>query len=295
MSAVRAGRERRAGRAPAVRGARHPALLYGAAALVALWCLTPVYWMCVSAFHGPGRTFDTTPWPAHVTLESFRTAFDTGRGNHLGRALLNSTVIAAVTTAVAMVLGVLASYALARLRFRGRTALLGGFLLAAMFPTVALVTPLFQFFSDIHWIGRYRAMIVPDISFALPLAVWLVTGFLTDLPVELEQAAQTDGCTRAQAFRLIVLPLAAPGVFATTVLVFIATWNEYLLASLLSNGRPDVEPVTVAIADFTGAQPHQEPYTAVMAAGVVVTVPLIVLVLLCQRRIVSGLTAGALD
>ena len=267
--------------------------LYAGVVAIAVWCLAPFYWMVVTAFRDVGYTFDTTPWPTHVTLENFRTAFDTGRGNHFGRALVNSLLIGACTTAVAMLIGVFAAYALARLRFRGKFLVLGLVLGASMFPGVALVTPLFRLFTDIHWLGTYQALILPDISFALPLAVWILTSFFAEMPWELEQAARVDGCTPGQAFRLVIFPLAAPGLFTAMILVFISAWNEYLLSSLLSNGKAAVAPVTVAIANFTGSQPHQEPYTAVMAAGAIVTVPLVALVLVFQRRIVSGLTAGA--
>ncbi|MEU1600333.1 carbohydrate ABC transporter permease [Streptomyces sp. NPDC005708] len=267
--------------------------LYAGIAAIVVWCLGPFYWMVVTAFRQVGFTFDTTPWPTHVTLDDFRTAFDTSRGNHFGQALLNSTIIGAATTAIAMVVGTFAAYAVARLHFRGKFLVLGLVLSAAMFPGVALVTPLFQLFTSIHWLGSYQALIIPDISFALPLTVWILTSFFAEMPWELEQAARIDGCTPGQAFRLVILPLAAPALFTTAILVFISAWNEYLLSSLLSNGNAAVAPVTVAIAGFTGSQPHQEPYTAVMAAGTVVTIPLIIMVLLFQRRIISGLTAGA--
>ncbi len=267
--------------------------LYAGVAAIVVWCLAPFYWMVVTAFRSVGYTFDTTPWPTHVTLDNFRTAFDTARGNHFGRALVNSLVIGAGTTVLAMLVGVFAAYALARLRFRGKFLVLGLVLGASMFPGVALVTPLFQLFTDIHWLGSYQALILPDISFALPLAVWILTSFFAEMPWELEQAARVDGCTPGQAFRLVIFPLAAPGLFTAMILVFISAWNEYLLSNLLSDGKAAVAPVTVAIAGFTGSQPHQEPYTAVMAAGAIVTIPLVILVLLFQRRIVSGLTAGA--
>lgn len=280
-------------RSPALRRTAGRLGLYAGIAAIVVWCLGPFYWMVVTAFRQVGFTFDTTPWPTHVTLDDFRTAFDTSRGNHFGQALLNSTIIGAATTAIAMVVGTFAAYAVARLHFRGKFLVLGLVLSAAMFPGVALVTPLFQLFTSIHWLGSYQALIIPDISFALPLTVWILTSFFAEMPWELEQAARIDGCTPGQAFRLVILPLAAPALFTTAILVFISAWNEYLLSSLLSNGNAAVAPVTVAIAGFTGSQPHQEPYTAVMAAGTVVTIPLIIMVLLFQRRIISGLTAGA--
>src|SRR6266516_1623835 len=268
---------------PAVRS-------YLGIALIVIFCLAPFYWMVVTAFRQVGFTFDTTPWPTHVTLDNFRTAFSTSLGNHFARALVNSVIIGVCTTILAVIVGVFAAYALARLDFRGKFVVLGVVLGASMFPVVALLTPLFQLFTNIHWIGGYQALIIPDISFALPLTVYTLTAFFAEMPWELEQAALVDGASPGQAFRKVILPLTAPGLFTTAILAFIAAWNEFLLASELSNDR--TQPVTVAIAQFTGSQPHQEPYTAVMAAGTIVTIPLVILVLILQRRIVAGLTAG---
>jgi multiple sugar transport system permease protein len=192
-----------------------------------------------------------------------------------------------------MLVGVFTAYALARLNFPGKYLVLGFILGASMFPGVALVSPLFQLFSSIGWLNGYnfQALIIPDISFALPLTVYTLTAFFAEMPWELEESARMDGCTPGQAFRKIMLPLAAPGLFTTAILAFISSWNEFLLASQFSTAN--TQPVTVAIASFTGSQPHQEPYTAVMAAGTIVTLPLIIMVLIFQRAIVSGLTAGS--
>jgi multiple sugar transport system permease protein len=263
---------------------------YVGIAAIVIFCLAPFYWMIVTAFRHVDYTFDNTPWPTHVTLDNFRTVFDTSLGNHFARALVNSIIIGVCTTILAVMFGVFAAYALARLDFRGKFVVLGIVLGASMFPGVALLTPLFQLFTNIGWFGTYQALIIPDISFALPLTIYVLTAFFSEMPWELEQAALVDGATPGQAFRKIILPLAAPGLFTTAILAFIAAWNEYLLASQLSSDR--TEPVTVAIAAFTGSQPQQEPYTAIMAAGTVVTVPLVILVLVLQRRIVAGLTAG---
>jgi multiple sugar transport system permease protein len=264
---------------------------YISAAVIVIWCLLPFYWMIVTAFRDVGYTFDSTPFFTHVTWDNFKTAFSADLGNHLGRALANSLFISSVTTIVALLFGVFAAYALARLNFRGKFLVLGVILGASMFPGVAIVTPLFQLFGNIGWIGTYQAMIIPNISFVLPLTVYTLTSFFREMPWELEEAARIDGCTQGQAFRKIIMPLAAPAVFTTAILAFIASWNEYLIASILSNDA--TQTVTVAIARFAGSQPHQEPYTAVMAAGTVVTIPLVVLVLIFQRKIVAGLTAGA--
>lgn len=263
-------------------------------AIIVIWGLAPFYWMVVTAFRDVGFTFDTTPWPTHVTLDNFRTAFSTDRGNHFAQALVNSVIIGVLTTAIAMLVGVFAAYALARLQFPGKYLVLGFILGASMFPGVALVSPLFQLFSSIGWLNgyNYQALIIPDISFALPLTVYTLTAFFSEMPWELEESARMDGCSQGQAFRKIMLPLAAPGLFTTAILAFISSWNEFLLASQFATAK--TQPVTVAIAFFTGAQPHQEPYTAVMAAGTIVTIPLIIMVLFFQRAIVSGLTAGGL-
>lgn len=276
-----------------VRVKRHrgPAIRTAAQAIIiGLWCLLPFYWMIVTAFRNVGYTFSTDAWPSHVTFDNFRTAFSTGLGNHLGRALLNSLFIGAVVTVVGLLVGTTAAYALARLDFKGKSVIAGGILAASMFPGVALITPLFQLFTNLGWIGQYQALILPSISFVLPLTVYTLTSFFREMPWDLEEAARIDGCTRVQAFRRIILPLAAPAVFTTAILAFISSWNEYLISSQLSSDA--TQPVTVAIAGFQGSVPHQEPYTAIMAAGTIVTIPLVILVLIFQRRIVAGLTAG---
>jgi len=260
------------------------------AIIIVLWCLLPFYWMVVTSFRDVGFTFETTPLPTHFTWDNYATAFSTQLGNHLGQALLNSLFIGACVTIIALLVGTFAAYALARLDFRFKGIVLGLILGASMFPGVALITPLFQLFTNIGWMGTYQALIIPSISFVLPLTVYTLTSFFREMPWDLEEAARIDGCTQAQAFRKIILPLAAPAVFTTAILAFISSWNEYLISSQLSSDA--TQPVTVAIASFAGSQPHQEPYTAVMAAGTIVTVPLVILVLIFQRRIVAGLTAG---
>ncbi len=263
---------------------------YFSGALIVLFCLLPFYWMIVVAFRDVTQTFNTTPWFTHLTLDNFVAALKTTGGNNLLNAIGNSLAISGMTTLAAVLLGVTVAYALARVDFRGKSAVTGIILAASMFPGVALVTPLFQLFTDFGWIGTYQALIIPNISFALPLTIYTLTAFLHDLPWELEEAARVDGATRGQAFMKVILPLAAPAVFTTAILAFIASWNEYLLASQLS--RPSVEPVTVAIARFAGDNPYVQPYAAIMAAGTIVTVPLVIMVLVFQRRIVAGLTAG---
>ena len=191
------------------------------AVVIAVWCLLPFYWMVVTSFREVGYTFDATPWFTHVTLDNYATAFSTALGNHLGRALLNSVFIGVAVTVIALLVGTTAAYALARLEFRGKSFIAGAILAASMFPGVALISPLFQLFTDIGWMGSYQALILPSISFVLPLTVYTLASFFREMPWDLEEAARIDGCTRVQAFRRIILPLAAPAVFTTAILAFI--------------------------------------------------------------------------
>lgn len=276
----------------AVRNSSRLGEFAGIASIVVIivWCLIPFYWMVVMAFRDKAFTFSTTPYPSHVTLDNFRFAFST-TNNHFGRSLVNGVIIGGTVTIMAMLIGVFAGYALARLQFRGKFFVLAAILGASMFPGVAVLTPLFKLFTNLGWLGSYQALILPQISSSLPLAVYTLSSFFAEMPWELEQAARVDGATPGQAFRLVIFPLAAPALFTTAILVFLASWNEYLLSSVLYNGNDNVATPTVAIAKFT-AGPHVVPYTQTMAAGVVITIPLVIVVLLCQRRIVSGLTAG---
>lgn len=258
--------------------------------LMGVWCLFPLYWMVNSSLKDQNALLTNSLIPARVTLENFATVFNDQ--NNFGYALRNSVVIATSTTVLALLVGVGTAYALARLRFPFRRAVLGVVLTASMFPGIALLTPLFALFSSWGWIDTYQALVVPDVSFALPLGVWVLTNFLRQMPWELEEAALIDGCTARAAFRKVILPIAAPAVFTTAILVFIMAWNEFLVASAMSVSLRS-KPVTVAIAQFSGGSQFEQPFGAIMAGGVVVTVPLIVLVLVFQRRIISGLAAGS--
>jgi multiple sugar transport system permease protein len=263
--------------------------LYAALVAIVLFCLLPFYWMVVTSLKSPKAVFDNSLWPHHFSLANYSAVF--GSQNTFVYALRNSLVIAGAVTVIALLFGTFAAYALARLEFRGKNLVLGLFLATSMFPGVAILTPLFQLFANLGWIDTYQSMVIPDISFSLPLGIWILASFFRAMPWELEAAARVDGATKAQAFRMVILPLAAPGVFTTAILIFISAWNEFMIANSMSQTKAS-QPVTVAIAQFSGASQYDQPYGTQMAAGVVVTVPLIVLVLIFQRRIVSGLTAG---
>ncbi|PWF25661.1 carbohydrate ABC transporter permease [Ancrocorticia populi] len=259
--------------------------------ILLVFCLAPFYWMIVTALKPPTALFNNELWPSSISMDSMSAVFN--QKNNFGQALINSVIVAGTTTVFAMMVGIFSAYALTRMKFRGRTFILALVLAASMFPGVAILTPLYELFADWGWINTYQAMIVPDMSFALPLGIWTLTTFFREMPWELEQAAEIDGCTPAQAFRKIIIPLAAPGVFTTAIMVFITSWNEYLIASNVAIGA-DVSPVTVAIAKFTGESSFQQPFGTQMAAGVVATIPLVIVVLIFQRRIITGLTSGSL-
>ncbi|NJP51935.1 carbohydrate ABC transporter permease [Streptomyces sp. SBST2-5] len=272
------------------RRRRHNGLLYAGVAAVVIYCLAPFYWMLVSSLRRSSDIFDTSLLPSPVSFENYTRVFDPAQG--FGRALLNSLVVAGVTTVAALLLATFTAYAMARLEFRFKRLILTLIIATSMFPVVSIVVPLLKLFTDIGWINTYQSMIVPSMSFALPLAVWNLTTFFRQMPDELEHAAMVDGCTRGQAFRKIIIPLAAPGIFTTAIITFIAAWNEFLIALSMTN-RPEMQTAPVAISKFTGATTWETPFGSQMAAGVVVTIPLVIMVLLFQRRIVAGLTAGA--
>jgi multiple sugar transport system permease protein len=206
------------------------------------------------------------------------------------QALLNSAIIAGVTTVVCLFFGSIAAYAIARLRFRFKSPVMTLILAISFFPAVAIIAPLFLQYSALGLVDTYWAAIISDTVFALPLTVWLLVAFFKELPKDLEEAAKVDGATTIQAFRKVIVPLAAPGVFTTAILTFIFAWNEFLFATTFLF-TPDTQPVTVVIPNF--ASQYTTDYGAQAAAAVAVTVPLVILVLIFQRRIVSGLTAGA--
>jgi multiple sugar transport system permease protein len=259
--------------------------------LTALFCLAPFYWMVVSSLRRTNDMFDMSVWPNPMSLENYRAVFKPGHG--FVRSLGNSLIVAGSTTVLTLIIGVSAAYALARLRFRFKRAVLALVVSTSMFPGSLLIVPLLKLFTDIGWINTYQAMVVPSLSFALPLAVWNLTAFFRRLPFELEQAAMVDGCTPGQAFRKVILPLAAPGVFTTAIITFVVAWNEYLIAVSMVNDQR-MKTANVIVSQFTGQTGYDQPFGTQMAAGVVVTVPLVVVVLLFQRRIVAGLTSGGL-
>jgi multiple sugar transport system permease protein len=262
---------------------------YVGIAIIVVYCLAPFYWMVVSALRRPSDQFSNSLLPVPLSLDNLKAAFSPGNG--FARGLLNSLIVAGLTTIITLIIGISAAYVLARLDFRGKGLALALIIATSMFPGIAIVVPMLQLFTDIGWINTYQAMIVPSLSFGLPLAIWLLTAFFKQMPFELEEAAQIDGCTPAQAFRKVILPLAAPGVFTTAILVFISAWNEFIIAVSVVN-KSEYKTANVIVSQFTGQTQFDQPFGTQMAAGVLVTIPLVIAVLLFQRRIVEGLTAG---
>lgn len=257
--------------------------------LIVIYCLAPFYWMVVSALRQPNDQADNSFFPSPFSLENFKAVFGSDVG--FGRNLLNSVVVAGSTTLLTLIFGTFAAYTLARLNFRFKNLAAGIIIATSMFPGISLVVPLLKLFTEIGWINTYQAMVVPSLSFALPLAVWTLATFFRQMPKELEEAAMVDGLTRGQAFRRVILPLAAPGMFTTAIITFIAAWNEFIIALSMVNEK-SMKTATVAISQFTGISGFDSPFGTKMAAGVVVTVPLVIVVLIFQRRIIAGLTAG---
>ncbi|MBL7496307.1 carbohydrate ABC transporter permease [Frankia sp. CNm7] len=251
--------------------------------------LVPLLWLVSLSFKTPASITDGSFIPNEWTLENYRGIF----GESLfTRALLNSLGIALISTVLAVVLGSMAAYAIARLAFPGKRLLIGLALLIAMFPQISLVSPLFNLWRQIGIFDTWIGLIIPYLTFSLPLAIYTLSAFFREIPWDLEKAAQVDGATPLQAFLRVIAPLAAPGMVTTAILVFIFCWNDFLFAISLTSTEQS-RTVPAAIAFFTGASQFAQPIGSIAAAAVVITIPIIIFVLLFQRRIVAGLTSGA--
>jgi multiple sugar transport system permease protein len=257
--------------------------------VVVVYALVPVLWTLSLSFKTPEAQTDKKFWPSSWTFQNYRDIFST---SEFIRALINSIGIAIIATLIAVVLGTMAAYAIARLDFPGKQFLVGISLLIAMFPQVSLVSPLFEMERNLGLFDTWPGLILPYITFALPLAIYTLSAFFREIPWELEKAAKMDGATPAQAFRRVIAPLAAPGVFTTAILVFIFCWNDFLFAISLTSTEAS-RTVPAALSFFTGASQFEAPVGTISAAAVVITIPIILFVLFFQRRIVAGLTSGA--
>jgi len=254
--------------------------------------LFPVLWIVALSFKDPATIADGRLIPAEWTFDNYRLLFDGGFDSPLLRPLINSILIALISTTIAITLAAFTAYAIARLEFPGKLAILAGALAIAMFPPISTVGPLFDMWRTFGIYDTYVGLIIPYLTFSLPLAIYILVAFFREIPWDLEQAAAVDGATPLQAFRKVIVPLAAPGMFTAAILVFIFCWNDFVFAISLTSSDAS-RTVPAALAFFTGESQFTEPTGNIAAAAALVTIPIIIFVLLFQRRIVAGLTSGA--
>jgi len=264
-------------------------VLWGIGILVVLfYALLPVVWIA-SLSVKPADKLSDGKFFSGVSFDNYSSIFE---DDTFLAALVNSIGIAIIATVISIALAAMAAYALARLDFAGKAVILSGALAVAMFPPISIVGSLFDMWRTIGLYDTWAGLVIPYMTFTLPLAIYTLSAFFREIPWELEQAAQVDGATPFQAFRKVIVPLAAPGVFTAAILVFIFAWNDFIFANTLTS-TDNARTVPAALAFFTGGSQFEQPIGAISAAAVVVTVPIIVMVLIFQRRIVAGLTAGA--
>jgi multiple sugar transport system permease protein len=260
-----------------------------AVAAIVIFCLFPFYWLInVSLKTGPDLSSSSLV-PPSPTLDNYQSIF---KNDDFVHALGNSAIVSLTTTVLSLIVGSFCAYALARLRFKGKFWILALVLSITTFPAIAIAAPIFKLWTDIGLFNTIPGLIIPYLCFSLPLAIYILVSFFKEIPKDLEEAALVDGATNFQAFTKVVIPLAAPGLATAGILTFIFAWNEFLLAVTLTSS-PRARTVPAAIAFFTGSTEFEEPLGTIAAASVVISIPLIFLVLFFQKRIVAGLTAGA--
>jgi multiple sugar transport system permease protein len=275
------------------RGTREYTIWSVGIVAIILAALFPVFWLLMISFKTPATVGDGKLIPEEWTLENYEALFTGGIDDSpFLQPLINSILIAVIATTIAIFLASFTAYAIARLNFPGKSLVLGGSLAIAMFPPISVVGPLFDMWRTLGIYDTYIGLIIPYLTFALPLAIYTLVAFFREIPWELEQAAAVDGATPMQAFRKVIAPLAAPGMFTAAILVFIFCWNDFLFAITLTSSD-DSRTVPAALAFFTGESQFTAPTGNIAAAAILVTVPIILFVLFFQRRIVAGLTAGA--
>ncbi|GAA4831268.1 carbohydrate ABC transporter permease [Garicola koreensis] len=260
--------------------------------LVLLYALFPVAAIFANSFKTQADLGNPAFWPSNWTWENYEMIFVGSAQELFLTALRNSIGITLIATFIAVVLATLCAYAIARMDFPGKKFILGTALAVSIFPVISVVTPLFNLWRTIGLYDTWPGLIIPYLSLTLPISIWTLAAFFRQIPWELEQAAQVDGATQWQAFRKAIVPLAAPGVFTTAIIAFFIAWNDFVYGISLTSTEA-ARPVPAALAFFTGASQFEEPTGAISAAAIVVTIPVVVLVLLFQRQIVSGLTQGA--
>lgn len=264
---------------------------------IMVWTALPLLWMLslslksASDLANPDKSVLGNFWPKDPTLDNYRLIFTGGASDLFMPALRNSLIVCLLATLISVVLAMFCAYAISRLEFKGKKMILTTALAVSFFPVVAMVTPLFEVWSRTGLFDTIPGLIIPYLALTLPLSIWTMSAFFQQIPWEMEQAAQVDGATSWQAFRKVIIPLASPGVFTTAIITFFIAWNDFVFAISLTSDQARTVPA--ALAFFTGASQFEQPTGAIMAASVVVTIPVVILVLLFQRRIVAGLTSGA--
>jgi multiple sugar transport system permease protein len=257
--------------------------------IIVVCSLVPVVWIVMLSLKTPATATDGSFIPHQWTLSNYSDIFNAGI---FTSALRNSIGIGLISTFLAVMIASAAAYAIARLDFPGKQIILAVTLGVALFPQISLVGPLYNLWRQVGLYDTWPGLIIPYMTFALPLSIFVLSSFFREIPWELEQAAQVDGATPFQAFRKVIAPLAMPGIVTTFIIVFIICWNDFVFAISLTSTTA-AETVPAAISSFPGVSQFTVPYGDIAAAAVIVTIPVMVLVLFFQRRIVAGLTAGA--
>ena len=265
--------------------------IWGSILIILVWSLFPVYWMLSTSLKSDLDVFKVPPefWPSHPTLEGY---FDLASGiNPIPRFIINSFLTSLLSVIVTVVLATLAGYALSRLKFRFREQILVSILVTQMFPLVVMLAPLYLLYVKSHLLNTYLGMVIAFTSFSLPFGVWMIKGFIDSVPVEIEQAAMVDGCSRMKAMWKVVLPLTIPGIVATGILAFLDAWNNLLFPLTLTS---DINMKTLPagiIMVFTGQ--FKADWRGMMAASFITTLPVLILFIIVQRYLIEGLTGGA--
>jgi multiple sugar transport system permease protein len=266
--------------------------LFAASIPIIIYTLLPIGWLLSLSLKGGTSINDRNYFPRHWSWESYRYILSGGAHTLFLPALRNSIGICLIATVIGVTLSAFCAYGIARLDFPGKRLILNAALLTAFFPAISIVTPLFNIWRNVGLYDTWPGLIIPYLSLTLPISIWTLTAFFRQIPWEMEQAAQVDGATAWQAFRKVVLPLAAPGVFTTAIISFFTAWNDFVFATTLTS-TTKAQTVPAVLGFFTGKSTFIPPTGFVSAAAVIVTIPVVILVLIFQKRIVSGLTAGA--
>ncbi|NAZ81928.1 ABC transporter permease subunit [Kineococcus sp. R8] len=267
-------------------------LWYLGALFIVLYALLPVAWIVSLSFKAESDLANRSFLPTNATGENYSGIFSGDGAELFLPALRNSVIVCLVATVIAVVLAMFAAYAIARLDFPGKRLVLTSALAVAVFPVITMVTPLFNLWRQIGLYDTIPGLVIPYLALTLPISIWTMSAFFRGIPWDMEQAAQVDGATSWQAFRKVIVPLAAPGVFTTAIIAFFIAWNDFVFGiSLTSTSR--AQPVPAALSSFTGSSYFVQPTGAISAAAVIVTIPVVLLALVFQRRIVAGLTNGA--